>query len=102
MPITTERTQLHKLVWSLDTTGEVTFRVSDQARPETSYKTTPLRLFSRDLGAGEPLAATATLDTPARVDMQTASFSLETDDYYDMNIVSLEYGFRYNQRYRRQ
>lgn len=102
VPITTERTQLHKLVWSLDTTGEVTFRVSDQARPETSYKTTPLRLFSRDLGAGEPLAATATLDTPARVDMQTASFSLETDDYYDMNIVSLEYGFRYNQRYRRQ
>jgi hypothetical protein len=36
-----------------------------------------------------PLAATATLDTPARVDMQTAQFSLETDDYYDMNITSL-------------
>lgn len=102
VPITTERTQLHKLVWSLDTTGEVTFRVSDQARLETAYTTTPLRLYSRDLGAGLPLAATTTLDTPARVDMQTAAFSLETDDYYDMNITSLEYGFRYVQRYRRQ
>ncbi|MCY1456571.1 hypothetical protein D9M71_738000 [compost metagenome] len=93
---------MHKLVWSLDTTGEVTFRVSDQARLETAYTTTPLRLYSRDLGAGLPLAATTTLDTPARVDMQTAAFSLETDDYYDMNITSLEYGFRYVQRYRRQ
>ncbi|CAK25013.1 putative tail tubular protein B [Pseudomonas phage LKA1] len=102
VPITTERTQLHRLTWSLDSTGEVTFRVADQARGESAYTTTPLRLYSRDLGAGLPLAATATLDTPARVDMQTAQFSLETDDYYDMNITSLEYGFRYNQRYRRQ
>lgn len=102
VPITTERTQLHRLTWSLDNTGEVTFRVSDDAREEVAYTTTPLRLYSRDLGAGLPLAATATLDTPARVDMQTARFSLETDDYYDMNITSLEYGFRYNQRYRRQ
>ena len=76
--------------------------MADQARGESTYTTTPLRLYSRDLGAGLPLAATATLDTPARVDMQTAQFSLETDDYYDMNITSLEYGFRYNQRYRRQ
>lgn len=102
VPITAERTQLHRLTWSLDSTGEVTFRVADQARGESTYTTTPLRLYSRDLGAGLPLAATATLDTPARVDMQTAQFSLETDDYYDMNITSLEYGFRYNQRYRRQ
>lgn len=102
VPITTERTQLHRLTWSLDSTGEVTFRVADQARGESAYTTTPLRLYSRDLGAGLSLAATTTLDTPARVDMQTAQFSLETDDYYDMNITSLEYGFRYNQRYRRQ
>ena len=99
--ITTERTQLHKLVFSLVNTGEVTVLVSDAAREPVSYVTTPLRLYSRELGAGEPLAATATVTVPCRVDMQSAKISIESDDVYDLNIASLEYGFRYNQRYRR-
>lgn len=99
--ITTERTQLHKLVFSLVNTGEVTVTVSDAARDPVAYGTTPLRLYSRELGAGEPLAATATVVVPCRVDMQSAKISIESDDVYDLNIASLEYGFRYNQRYRR-
>lgn len=99
--ITTERTQLHKLVFSLVNTGELVVTVSDAARDPIIYTTTPLRLYSRELGAGEPLAATATITVPCRVDMQSAKISIESDDVYDLNIASLEYGFRYNQRYRR-
>lgn len=99
--ITTERTQLHKLVFSLVNTGEIVVTVSDAARDPIIYTTTPLRLYSRELGAGEPLAATATVTVPCRVDMQSAKISIESDDVYDLNIASLEYGFRYNQRYRR-
>lgn len=99
--ITTERTQLHRLVFSLVNTGEVVVTVSDAARDPIVYTTTPLRLYSRALGAGEPLAATATVTVPCRVDMQSAKISIESDDVYDLNIASLEYGFRYNQRYRR-
>ena len=34
----------------------------------------------RALGAGEPLAATATVTVPCRVDMQSAKISIESDD----------------------
>lgn len=101
VPITTERTQLHKLTFSVENTGEVTFRVGDVARGAREFTTTPLRLFSQDLGAGTPLATSAQIAVPCRVDMQTATLSAETDDFYDLNIISLEYGFRYHQRYRR-
>ena len=99
--ITTERTQLHKLTFSLVNTGEVTVTVSDAARTPVEYSTTPLRLHSKELGSGLPLAASATLGVPCRVDMQSAMISIESDDVYDLNVTSLEYGFRYNQRYRR-
>ena len=59
--ITTERTQLHKLTFSLVNTGEVTVTVSDAARAPVEYSTTPLRIYSKELGSGLPLAASATL-----------------------------------------
>jgi hypothetical protein len=102
VPITTERTQLHRLVVSLENTGELTFTIEDAARAPFEYTTTPLRLFSQELGAGTPLAASAPVNVPCRVDMQSAIVSMRTRDVYDMNVTSLEYGFRYNQRYRRQ
>ena len=101
VPITTERTQLHSMVFSFASTGEITITISDAARTPFEYVTTPLRMFSQELGAGQPLAASAQVKVPCRVDMQSASVVVETDDVYDLNITSLEYGFRYNQRYRR-
>lgn len=99
--ITTARMILHQLTFSLENTGEVTVTVKDIARGDQVYVSTPLRMYNQELGVGEPLAADGQVYVPCRVDMQTADISIETEDVYDMNLTSLEYGYRYVQRHRR-
>lgn len=99
--ITTARMILHQLTFTFENTGEVTVTVKDVARGDQVYTSTPLRLYSQELGVGEPLAADGQVYVPCRVDMQTADISVETADVYDMNLTSLEYGYRYVQRHRR-
>ena len=102
VPITTSRAVLHKYRASVANTGMFTYNVSDAARAGVgSQTTTPMRLFSQRLGAGLPLADTATVTIPARVDMSSALLELMSDDYYDLNVRSIEYGFRFHQRFRR-
>ncbi|UAW53856.1 hypothetical protein pphageBV72_44 [Pseudomonas phage pphageBV72] len=99
--ITTSKAVLHKYRVSVANTGQFTYGVSDTVRKTSEATTTPLRLYSQQLGNGLPLADTETVTIPARVDMFTALLSLQTDDYYDLNVRSVEYGFRYHQRFRR-
>ena len=99
VPITTARTLIHKWVVSLNNTGEFTYTVSDKYRPPIATKTSPLKFGSPELSAGQPLVAGGQQYIPARLDMPTSRLELSTDDVYDMNITSLEYGFRYHQRY---
>lgn len=101
VPITTTRAVLHRYRVSVANTGQFSYSVSDTVRETAQSTTTPLRLYSQQLGNGLPLADTETVTIPARVDMRTALLSLQTDDYYDMNVRSVEYGFRYHQRFRR-
>lgn len=101
VPITTTRAILHRWRVSVANTGQFDYRVSDQVREVAEQTTTPLRLYSQNLGAGTPLADTATVTIPGRVDLASALLELSTDDYYDMNVRSIEYGFRFNQRFRR-
>ncbi|QHJ82064.1 MAG: hypothetical protein [Bacteriophage sp.] len=101
VPITTTRAVLHQYRVSVANTGQFSYNVSDAIRQTGDTTTTPLRLYSQQLGAGLPLADTATVTIPARVDMRTALLTLATDDYYDLNVRSIEYGFRYHQRFRR-
>lgn len=101
VPITTSRAVLHRYAVSVYNTGQFTYNVSDEARDGVDYETTPLRLFSRQLGAGLPLVDSSTVILPARLDMTTIRLELKTDDYYDLNVRSIEYGFRFNQRFRR-
>lgn len=101
VPITTTRAVLHRYRVSVANTGQFDYTVGDRARQVAETETTPLRLYSQQLGAGMPLADTETVIIPARVDMRTATLNLMTDDYYDLNIRSIEYGFRYHQRFRR-
>jgi hypothetical protein len=101
VPITTTRAVLHRYRVSVANTGQFSYSVTDLVRKTGEATTTPLRLYSQQLGAGHPLADTETVTIPARVDMRTALLTLETDDYYDLNVRSIEYGFRYHQRFRR-
>jgi hypothetical protein len=99
--ITTTRGVLHRYRVSVANTGQFVYTVGDAVRQTGNTETTPMRLYSQQLGAGLPLADTETVTIPARVDMRTAKLRLLTDDYYDLNIRSIEYGFRYHQRFRR-
>lgn len=101
-PITTSRAVLHRYRASVANTGQFTYKVSDAARDGAGEQlTTPMRLFSQRLGAGLPLADTATVTIPARVDLATALLTLSSDDYYDLNVRAIEYGLRFHQRFRR-
>lgn len=101
VPITTTRATLRGYRVSFADTGEFQYRIGDAVRPGQWIDTTPLRLFSRKLDAGQPFVDTATVPLPARVDMLTSNFELRADGPYDMNIKSLEYGYKHNLRYRR-
>lgn len=99
-PINTERAQLHKLTLSVVNTGEFVVDAIDTAR-DTSYEDTAVRLYARELDAGKPLMATTPVNIICRLDMRTAVVQFSTDGVYDMNIVTIEYGYRHNRRYRR-
>ena len=101
VPITTTRATLRHYRVSFKDSGEFEYKVGDLARPGEWYDTTPLRLFSRNLDAGQPFVDTAIVALPARVDMLTSSLQLRASGPYDMNFSSLEYGYKHNLRYRR-
>lgn len=101
VPITTTRATLRGYRVSYKDTGEFEYRIGDAVRPGQWIDTTPLRLYSRRLDAGQPFVDTAVVPLPARVDMLTSSLELRADGPYDMNISSLEYGYKHNLRYRR-
>ena len=102
VPITTQRALLHKFVASLQNTGEFTYQVRDRYRELPAEVTSPLKFGSPELAVGAPQVADSTVYIPCRLDMQTALLTLSTDDVYDLNITSLEYGFKYHQRYGRR
>jgi hypothetical protein len=102
VPITTQRSLLHKWVVTLQNTGEFRFTTSDKYRDPVSVDTSPLKFGSPELSIGEPQVAGGQQYIPARLDMPTSRLELWTDDVYDLNITSLEYGFRYHQRYGRR
>jgi hypothetical protein len=99
--ITTSRATLRQYRVSYRYTGEFEYRVGDGVRTGDWIDTTPLRLYSRNLGAGLPFVDTAVVVLPARVDMLTSTLELRADGPYDLNIGSLEYGYKHNLRYRR-
>lgn len=102
VPITTQRAQLHKFVVSLQNTGEFTYQTSDHYRVLDPVLTSPLQFGSPELKAGAPQVADGVVYIPCRLDMQTTLLTMSTSDVYDMNITSLEYGFRYHQRHGRR
>lgn len=102
VPITTQRALLHKFVVSLQNTGEFTYRVADKYRALPTVPSSPLMFGSPELNAGAAQVADSTVFIPCRLDMQSALLTLSTDDVYDLNVTSLEYGFKYHQRYGRR
>lgn len=102
VPITTQRASLHKFVLNLQNTGEFTYQTQDHYRTLDPVVTSPLRFGSPELTAGAPQVADGTVYIPCRLDMQTTLLTLSTDDVYDLNVTSLEYGFKYHQRYGRR
>lgn len=102
VPITTQRASLHKFVVNLQNTGEFTYQTRDHYRALDPVVTSPLRFGSPELTAGAPQVADGTVYIPCRLDMQTTLLTLSTDDVYDLNVTSLEYGFKYHQRYGRR
>lgn len=101
--ITTSRAIIHKYAVSLYNSGQFVYQLTDQARSTPiGMDTTPQRLFSGDIAAGQPMVDSATVTIPARLDMRTVNFEMYTSDYYDMNVLSIEYGYKFNQRHRRQ
>ena len=102
VPITTQRALLHKFVVNLQNTGEFTYQTRDRYRTLDPIVTSPLSFGSPELTVGAPAVADGTVFIPCRLDMQTTLLTLSTDDVYDLNVTSLEYGFKYHQRYGRR
>lgn len=100
-PILMERAVLHNLTLNVQDSGALIVSSRDRARSVHEYIYTPVRLYSWDVDAGRPFAASETLQVPVRLDMQSAQFWFETDSCYDMQITALEYGYRHNQRTQR-
>lgn len=102
IPITTGHAVIHRYRVSVADTGQFDYALSDRARPvPIGMDTTPLRLFSGQIGDGYPLAASETVTIPARLDARTVRLVLSTSDYYDLNVLNVEYGYRFHQRYKR-
>ena len=101
--ITTSRAIIHKYAVSLYNSGQFEYLLTDRARSTPiGMDTTPQRLFAGNIAAGQPMVDSATVTIPARLDMRTVNFEMRTSDYYDMNVLSIEYGYKFNQRHRRQ
>ncbi|MNJ09332.1 hypothetical protein D3C77_34760 [compost metagenome] len=100
--ITTSRAVINRYNVSLHNSGQFVYELSDQARPDPMVvDTTPQRWMSGTIAAGQPQVDSASVIIPARLDMRTVNLALYTSDYYDMNVLSIEYGYRFNQRHRR-
>lgn len=102
VPITTQRTLLHKYVLTIRDTGEFSYTLGDKFRPAQTQHTSPMIFGSPELTIGEPAIASGQQYIPARVDMPSSKLVLSTTDVYDLNITGLEYGYRYHQRYGRR
>lgn len=100
-PILTERAVLHSVTAMFSKTGSIMVDVADRAREYPAMEYTPLRMYSNNLDAGEPLATLGNVNIPMRTDMASTEFTIRTNDIYDMNITAMEYGYRHNQRGRR-
>lgn len=100
-PILTERAILHSVTASFTKTGILWVDVKDRARQYGRMQYTPLKMYSNDLDAGEPLATEGTVNIPMRTDMPSTEFTISTEDIYDMNITVMEFGYKHNQRGRR-
>lgn len=100
-PILTERAVLHSVTAMFSKTGSIMVDVTDRAREYPAMEYTPLRMYSNNLDAGEPLATLGNVNIPMRTDMASTEFTIRTNDIYDMNITAMEYGYRHNQRGRR-
>lgn len=100
-PILTERAVLHRVTFQFERTGVVQVQVKDRARSFETQLVMPIRMYSNDLDAGEPIAGAGTEHIPCRTDMQSTRFILSTDGVYDMNITAIEFSYRHNQRGRR-
>lgn len=101
-PILTERAVLHRVTFQFERTGVVQVQVKDRARSFETQLVMPIRMYSNDLDAGEPIAGAGTEHIPCRTDMQSTRFILSTDGVYDMNITAIEFSYRHNQRGRRE
>lgn len=98
VPITTQRTLLHKYVLTIRDTGEFSYTLGDKFRPAQTQHTSPMIFGSPELTIGEPPIASGQQYIPARIDMPSSRLIISTDDVYDLNITGLEYGFRFHQR----
>jgi hypothetical protein len=98
VPITTAKALLHKYIVTVQNTGEFTYSIGDRYRPQREYVTSTLTFGSPELSVGLPQVASGYQYIPARLDMYSSRLELATDDVYDLNITSIEYGYRYHQR----
>lgn len=99
--ISSSHTPLRLFKASVVDTGVVSARVSDRVYDSNWFDVTTAGIYQPyTLGTG-PLAGAGVLTIPARTAIRDTVLLLKTDDYYDMNIKSLEYGFKLQLKHRR-
>lgn len=96
------RTLVHKYMVGFQNTGEFQYSVGDKYRDAKVMSWSAMRYASPEMGAGKPQVADDVAIIPARTDMDSTRLILSTRTVYDMNITSVEYGFKYNRRYGRR
>lgn len=95
--ITMHRSIIQRYHVSWANTGVYQYQFQDAYRDQGEQECAPISFASPELELGSPLVATNRNILPARLDMRTVRARFSTSDVYDLNPVTIEYGYRYSQ-----
>ncbi len=85
----------------LNDSGLITARVQDRAYDSGDFQIPIVGLYQPALIGSGLLKSTGEAIIPARTEGSETILTLRTSDYYDMNVTTLEYGFRLSLKHRR-
>lgn len=99
--LASQRIPLLKFIAQVNNTGAVQVRVKDRVYDSGTFDAPVVPHSALQTLGDSPLYTTGKVNVPCRTEARDTLMSMQTSDYYDMNITSLEYGFKLQLKSRR-